>query len=64
MNDACIDEKYIQDTKRHTRRKKEHGIPKCIREDNIEMDVKDVRCEMWAGFMWLGIRSSRCLLGS
>jgi len=30
----------------------------------MEMDVKDVRCEMWAGFMWLGIRSSRCLLGS
>jgi len=28
------------------------------------MDVKEVRCEMWAGFMWLGIRSSRCLLGS
>jgi hypothetical protein len=22
------------------------------------MDVKVVRCKMWAGFMWLGIRSS------
>jgi hypothetical protein len=42
--------------------KKALGRPRRGWEDNTEVCVKKVLCEVWAGFIWLRIRSSDWLL--
>jgi len=34
-------------------RKRPFGRPRCRWEDNIKIDLQEVRCEAWTGLIWL-----------
>jgi hypothetical protein len=42
-------------------RKRPYGRPRC-RWENIKMDIKKYKVNVWVGFIWLGIGTSGGLL--
>jgi len=42
--------------------KRQFGRPRCRWEDNINMDLQEVRRETWSGLMWLRIQTGGGLL--